>query len=224
MPARLRSRQPALDWFAGTAGQGLLAAEEAARLRVLGVGPPLPWVWIGVSGTTPPPVQRRGIVLRRAPFGLDGTVRCAVPLPLPSEGFGTVLIQHALDDDAPADGLLAECERVLVPGGTLWLAALNPWSVYRAHWARTGLHARGAAYWQGALRRAGFASETVNLQWLGARWRAAHGEAGIGAGDRLRAGVALTVSKRAYAGIPALPVRRMRWQTSPGTRSPLARR
>ena len=76
-----------------------------------------------------------------------------------------------------------------------------------------------------ALHRAGFATETVSLQWLGARWRAAHGEAGIGAGDRLRAGVALTVSKRAYAGIPALRVRRLRWQAAPGgARSPLARR
>ena len=80
-------------------------------------------------------------------------------------------------------------------------------------WAGEGLRARHPGAWQAALRRAGFAFDSVSLQWLGPRWRAAHGDGGIGAGDRLRASIALTVNKRVRALIPPSPLRKLRWQT-----------
>lgn len=189
---------------------------------VLGIGPALPWAWLGVAGAAPPEVSaRRCLLLRREDRGFAGTVRCGLPLPIANESLGAVLLQHLLDDGVAAGALLGECERVLAPGGTLWLATLNPWSPYRARWLGTGLCARAPGHWQAALRRAGFALDSVSLQWLGPHWRPAHGESGIGAADRLRAGMALTVSKRVYAAIPPKPLRALRWQAG---RMPQSRR
>ena len=222
MPLLSHRRQPdtALDWFGTPAGQALLSVEGIAMARVLTVGPALPWAWLGVMAATAPEASdRRGLLLRRDGGGFTGAVRCALPLPIASESLGAVLLQHLLDDGASADALLGECERVLAPGGTLWLATLNPWSPYRGRWMGTGVRARAAGHWQAALRRAGFALDSVSLQWLGPRWHPAHGEAGIGAADRLRAGIALTVSKRVYAAIPPRPLRNLRWQAGRMSRS-----
>jgi len=182
--------------------------------RVLAGIPALPWCWMSVPGAAPPEDPRnRGVLLRREGARFAGAAHCAVPLPLANESFGAVLLQHALDDAAEspdADVLLGECERILAPGGVLWLAALNPWSPYRARWARTGLRARVTGLWQARLRRAGFALDSVNLQWLGPRWRMDQGDVGVGMNDWLRAGVALTVSKRVRALAPPSPLRRLR--------------
>ena len=222
MPLLSHSRQPdtALGWFGTQAGQGLLGVEAVAMARVLAIGPALPWAWLGVAaGAAPEVTDRRGLLLRRDGGGFIGTVRCALPLPIASESLGAVLLQHLLDDGVPADALLGECERVLAPGGTLWLATLNPWSPYRARWLGTGLHACNPGHWQAALRRAGFALNSVSLQWLGPRWDPAQAEAGIGAADRLRAGVALTICKRVHAPIAPRPLRHLRWQAGRMSRS-----
>jgi len=217
----MHSRQPggALDWFAGEAGQGVLAPESAAMAQVLASVPAPAWAWFGIPAATPPQAPGRGVVLRRSPRGFDGMLRCGLPLPLASESIGVILLQHLLDDGAAPDRLLDECARVLMPGGMLWLATLNPWSPYRARWLGVGLHARDPGHWQSALRRAGFALESVSLQWLGPRWRPAHGEAGVGAADRLRAGIALTVSKRVRSVIPPAPLRSLRWSAGGWARS-----
>ena len=216
-PAR---QTPPLDWFATTAGQGLLAVEHAAMARVLAGTPAMPWCWISVSGAVPPQDARnRGVLLRREGGRFGGDARCALPLPLANESFGAVLLQHALDDAFPlahrdeapdADLLLGECERILAPGGVLWMAALNPWSPYRARWARTGLRASVTGVWQTRLRRAGFALESVSLQWLGPRWHMDQGDVGVGMHDWLRAGVAFSVSKRVRALQPPTRLRQLR--------------
>lgn len=203
-----RQSEGPLAWFGSEAGQRLLAVEAAAMARVLASIPALPWCWLGVPGAMPPESQGgRGVLLRRdgsrfAEPSFDGAVRCSLPLPLASEIFGAVLLQHTLDDGCDVDALLGECERILAPGGTLWLAALNAWSPYRARWTRTGLHARVTGAWQASLRRAGFALDSVNLQWLGPRWRMDHGDVGVGMNDWLRAGIALSVNKRVHALAP----------------------
>lgn len=202
--------------------------------RVLAACPAMPWAWLGVPGAVPPEAQgHRGVLLRRNDHGpslprpgaseprtgFHGAVHCALPLPLANESFGAVLLQHALDDALDPDVLLGECERILAPGGTLWLAALNPWSPYRARWIRTGLHARATGAWQASLRRAGFALDSVSLQWLGPQWRIAQGDVGVGMADWLRAGVALSVCKRVRALIPPTPLRNLRWQTGSTART-----
>lgn len=220
MPALSRTRQPvqppgaALDWFASAAGRGVLTAQAGAMQRVLAGVPALPWAWVGVAQSDPPDVAHaRRLLLRRSGNGFDGALRCGLPWPLVSEAFGAVLLQHALDDlDDPAP-VLSECARVLAPGGTLWLAALNPWSPYRGRWLRSGLHGRGPGQWQAKLRKAGFAVDTLNLQWLGPHWRVDRADAGVAAVDTLRAAMAITVGKRVHAAIPPSPLRKLRLQT-----------
>lgn len=223
MPVPASGRQPAspFDWFAGAAGQGLVAVESGAVERVLAACPALPWVWIGAPAVPAPTAGRRGLLLRREGDGLAGVLRCRLPLPLASETFGAVLLQHALDDQCDIPAVLGECARIIAPGGTLWLAALNPWTPYRLRWARTGLRGRDPGRWQAQLRRAGFATDSVRLQWLGPHWRLGHGDAGVGARDRLRAGLALSVSKRAYGVTPLVAPRPLRWQTGTAASRPL---
>lgn len=228
MPSQSHRRQPdrGFGWFASEAGQGLLEVESAAQERLLNSGPTLPWLWMGVQAAAPPLSERRGICLRKSATGgtFHGALQCSSTLPLASESFGAVLIQHALDDAGAPEDLLTECERILTPGGSLWLAALNPLSPYRLRWSRSGLHARPAGRWQAALKRAGFALDSVHLQWIGPRWRTGRGEAGVAAADRLRAGMALTIIKRPYALIPPRPVRAVSWQPGGATSQPLGRR
>lgn len=241
MPALAPSRQSAgpLAWFGSVASQGLLAVEAAAMARVLAATPALPWCWLGVPGAVPPgaveaPANGRGVLLRRDGSGaavdgilsagdlrFGGALHCGLPLPLANETFGAVLLQHALDDGFDPDDLLGECERILAPGGTLWLAALNAWSPYRARWARNGLHAHVTGVWQASLRRAGFALDSVSLQWLGPRWRMDHGDVGVGMYDWLRAGIAMSVNKRVHAVVPPKPLRALRWQGAAHPRMPL---
>lgn len=217
MPALSHGRQPdhdpdpALRWFGEVAGHGLLDVEAAAMARVLVASPALPWAWFGVAAAAPP--QGRGVALRRSREGFDGALRCRLPLPLASEVFGAVLLQHVFDDGVDPRPLLSECARILAPGGRLWLATLNPWSPYRLRWARSGLSARDAGHWQAMLRESGFGADAVSLQWLGPRWRMAHGEAGVGAADVLRAGLALSLTKRVHAMIPPPRPQPLRWQT-----------
>lgn len=212
MPASPDPRQPdaALAWFSSLPGQGIVAAEQDVLPDVVAPLPDLPWLWLG-PGVGQPPVRRhRAVALHRAASGWRGDVLCDGALPIASECLGAVLVQHALDADARLQPWLAECARVLAPGGTLWIAALNPWSPFRGHWARTGLHARDPGHWQAALVRAGFVRPAMHLHWMGPRWRSGHGEAGVGALDRLRAAFALSVVKRATSPMRIRPARRLR--------------
>jgi len=217
MPASSDPRQAAsvLGWFATLAGQGVLATEESAAIQSIEAGPDLPWIWMGVRGTAPPARRRPPLVLRREEDGWFGDVRCGIRLPVARDAVGAIMLQHALDADGD-DGLatvLAECERVLVPGGTLWIAALNPWTPYRARWAHRGLLARDPGHWQRALARSGFATDAIRVQWLGPYWRSIHGDAGVGMVDRLRAAFAITVIKRVTAPIARTPARQ--WRLTP---------
>lgn len=217
MPLTLSDRQTGptgspFDWFAGVAGQRLLDDEARAVQRVISGCPALPRIWLGVDAAPLPNAGARGLLLRHGPDRWNGSLHCRLPLPLASEAFGAVLLQHVLDDAAAPDELLGECARILAPGGTLWLAALNPWTPYRLRWARSGLRARDPGHWQAALRRSGFPAGAVSLQWIGSHWREGSGGAGVGATDRLRASFALTVNKRERAVVPPARLQRLRWQ------------
>lgn len=226
MPADAARSQPddAFGWFDQPAGQSLLAAENPAIERVLAACPALPWLWLGLPAATAPAAGGRGVLLQRSACQWGGVLRCSARLALASESFGAVLVQHALDGGSDTAAVLDECSRVLVPGGTLWLAALNPWTPYRLRWAHSGLRARDPGRWQVMLRSSGFSGDSVRLHWLGPHWRVDRGAAGVGLADRVRAGLALTVSKRAHATVPPRPLRQLRWQTGTASRTARATR
>lgn len=217
MPVFADHRQPGsprrapLDWFAGAAGQALLVSETAAVARVLAACPALPWLWLGIPAAVPPNAPR-GVRLHLSASGFSGDLRCALPLPVASECFGAIFLQHALDDGHAGQAMLDECARLLAPGGTLWLATLNPWSPYRVRWTGSGLRARSPGRWQAALRRAGFTPGSIRLQWLGPQWQPSAAEAGVGLADRFRGGVALSAGKQVQAVIPPPRLRQLRWQ------------
>ncbi len=111
MPAFAHERQPGaprgepLDWFSGEAGSGLLTSEVAAVERVLAACPALPWLWLGVPAAVAPSAHR-GVRLQRSGSGFAGDVRCRLPLPVASECFGAIFLQHVLDDRQDAQVIM----------------------------------------------------------------------------------------------------------------------
>lgn len=212
MPAMPFHRQSgaaaAARWFAGEAGQAVLASEDAVVQAVARERPGQPWLWL----TLLPPrrVPPRALCLWPDGKGFSGSLACTLPLPLASGSVAAILLQHVGDGLLPMDAVLAECERVLVDGGRLWLLGLNPLAPYRLRWIGAGPRAAEPITWRWRLRRAGFEVARV-AQGLGPCWQvvpAADAQEGAG----IRAAFLLEAEKRV---IPLTPVRlrsRLRWQ------------
>ena len=206
MPLPLRTGQPApaIQWFASTPGRALLQSEQPAVERALAERPALPWLWFAPLSPLRP-AGRRGLALARCADGWHGEVACALPLPLPSETFGTVIVQHVATPDARGHELLEEAARILVPGGRLLLFLLNPLAPYRWHWRGHGLRASEPLVWRRRLRAVGLQPEAVS-EGIGPRWQPAadlRGQSGAG----FRAAYLVRAEKRTA---PLTPVRRAR--------------
>lgn len=211
MPAFAFTRQPdALQWFGSGRGAPLLAAEQALIDAALASRAPQAWLWLAATPGLPPATgtPSRGLRVHpdRTDGGLTGAVRCGVPLPLPTEAIGSIVVQHALD---AGDGhaLLDECARVLEPGGRLWLFALNPFSPYRLRWRRAGLSARDPAGWQLQLQAVGL-QPAAEPEYLGPVWRTARSPDARWPPPQLRAVCLLQAEKRVAGLIPPTPAAR----------------
>lgn len=208
MPAIPPPRQPApcSPWFASQAGEALLASEAPSLHEALQWRPGLPWLGLGVAGRPAQLAGTAGFWLQPHGEGWTGDLRCAGQFPLASESIGCVFWQHVASP-ATSGEWLAECARVLVPGGKLWLFALNPLSPYRRHWFGQGVDAREPGSWRRALRRAGLEANAV-AEGLGAVWQVAVQPARrMGAG--VRAAYLLVAEKRR---IPVTPVPAAGWK------------
>ena len=216
MPAVPSPRQPAADardWFLTPAGRAVLASEDAVVAQALCDRPGLPWLWCG-----PDPGEEategatgRGLCLSPAGEGWHGAVECALPLPLPSESFGTVVLQHVArpaGERGPA--LLEEAARLLVPGGRLWLFLLNPLAPYRWRWRGNGISASEPLVWRKRLRAVGLVPDPVS-QGLGPSWSIQVSPLPQ-QGPGLRAAYLLRAEKRS---LPLTPVRRRALQLAP---------
>jgi SAM-dependent methyltransferase len=174
MPAPAFRRQPdaalAAGWFAGVAGQALLASEADVLHRAAQERPGQAGLWLCPSGMGEGEVALPLLRLRAASHGFEGDVRCSLPLPLPSESCGVVVVQHVADISAEPAVLLEECARVLIPGGWLWLLALNPLSPYRVRWRGHGARVAEPVTWRRRLRAAGLAPDTLS-RGVGPTWR-----------------------------------------------------
>lgn len=206
MPPRSPSGQPrlpspveTLSWFDLPPGRAVLDSEQGVVEQAIAERPGQPWLWLapGAPDELPP---GRGLALGRTPAGWTGAITCGLPLPLPTECFGCVVLQHVAGATAP--GLLDEAARILVPGGRLWLLALNPVAPYRWRWSGQGLAASEPLTWRRRLRKVGLQPDPVS-QGLGPTWQvqtAPQRQEGPG----LRAAYLVRSEKRAH---PLTPVR-----------------
>lgn len=210
MPLPAFRTQPNPDaadaWFASMAGRALLDSEaslvtDAARSRL---GPVM--LWLGPLAAPPRDIgDGLPVRLHGGATGFHGDLRCGLPLPLASESCAVAIVQHLGDAGWASADLLAECERVLVPGGWLWLLALNPLSPYRWRWHGHGLTAREPVTWRRRLRAAGLVPDSLT-QGVGPVWACrphARPQDGVG----LRAAFLLRAEKRR---LPLTPLRHPR--------------
>ncbi|GAA5010807.1 class I SAM-dependent methyltransferase [Pseudoluteimonas lycopersici] len=197
---------PAQAWFESPHGRALLDSEQALVEAALRERPAQEWLWLapdaGENGSTGGQ--------RLSPTGWDRNPRYATPFSIPAESLGTVVLQHVADG-AWDPALLAECRRLLAPGGRLWLFALNPLAPYRWNWRGTGLGGTEPVIWRRRLRRVGFVPEAVS-QGIGPRWNPRVDDA-LQSGAGIRAAYLLRAEKRAFGLTPIRSGRRQ----SPGT-------
>lgn len=207
MPALQSTRQASqAPWFDSEPAASLRVLERQLLLPQLSALPVQPWLWIAPSAGWLDDAQLggRGLRLFRQGQGYAGDTRCALPLPLANESVNAVVLQHVTTGDA--DQLLDECERVLMPGGHLWLSSLNPFSPYRTHWRQHGLVVRTPQRIRLLLGRHGL--ECDDMRFLGPLWRGA-GSRRAGGWAPLRAACLFHAEKRTLAlpGPKPLPVR-----------------
>ncbi|MFT4178087.1 MAG: methyltransferase domain-containing protein [Thermomonas sp.] len=214
LPAFRRQPDPAAAdaWFAGRAGQAILASEAECLRVALQQRPGQAALWLAPSAAQIACDVDQAALLRLHPGsdGFDGDLRCDLPLPLASESCGLVIVQHLADAfDDPA-ALFDECARVLLPGGWLWLLALNPLTPYRLRWRGQGLSVSEPVTWRRRLRTAGLAPDTVS-QGLGPTWDIGHDPA-LQDGAGLRSAFLLRAQKRRLPLTPMRGRRALGWQ------------
>ena len=175
MPFSAFRRQPdsvAADaWFSGHAGQAVLASEAECLRLALRQRTGRAGVWLRPTAAEQAGMLDHADMLRLQPegAGFGGDLRCELPLPLASESCDLAMVQHLADAAVDPEGLLEECARVLLPGGWLWLLALNPLSPYRWRWRAQGLRVSEPVTWRRRLRAVGLVPEPVS-QGLGPTW------------------------------------------------------
>jgi len=212
-PSSVFRRQPApaaATWFADVAGQAVLASEVDVLRQAALERPGQTGLWLCPSGMGESEITLPLLRLRAALHGFEGDVRCSLPLPLPSESCGVVVIQHLADISAEPAVLLDECARILVPGGRLWLLALNPLSPYRLRWRGQGPRVAEPVTWRRRLRTAGLTPDAVS-RGLGPTWGIAP-EPALQDGAGLRAAFLLRAEKRRSPLTPTRSPAKPRWQ------------
>lgn len=156
MPAASRPRQASVaEWFATEQGRRLDDLQSRAVAERLPQRPSQPLLWLAPHPQWPAcrPPGPRVVCLQDAGGQWCGDLHAGLPLPLSSASFGTVVVQ--MPDRSRGQALLAEVERVLLPGGLVWLLVGSP-----AHPARL-LHPQHRLWdappggWRTALRGAG---------------------------------------------------------------------
>ncbi|QNU15733.1 hypothetical protein [Thermomonas sp. XSG] len=197
----------AAAWFAGAMGQMLLDSEVDCVAAALRQRPGQAALWLGPEAASLPDGSESPLPVRLHMGGtaFHGDLRCGLPLPLASDSCAVVIVQHGDASGCDQAALLAECARVLLPGGWLWLLALNPLSPYRLRWRGQGLHAREPVTWRKRLRAAGLAPDSLT-QGIGPVWDIAV-DARLQDGVGLRAAFLLRAEKRR---LPMTPLRKPR--------------
>lgn len=201
MPVSSSAGQPesSIAWFSSAAGQALLASEDKVLAPLLVSLPAPRWLWVAPLPATHE-IDAYCVRLHPEGGGWSGPLRSDWQLPFASQSLGAIVLQHVPWPGRDADAFLAECARVLVSGGILYLLNLNPLSPYRWRWRGTGLDADEPTRWRRRLRRAGLAPDPY-ATGLGPDWRVRVDETSR-TGPGLRAGWLLVAQKREIALTP----------------------
>ena len=214
LPPSAFRRQPetaaAAAWFAGVAGQAILASEADSLRQAAQERPGQAGLGLCPSGMGEGEVDLPLLRLRAAARGFEGDVRCGLPLPLGSESCAVVVVQHLADISSDPAALLDECARVLVAGGRLWLLALNPLSPYRLRWRGQGPRVAEPVTWRRRLRAVGLVPDAVSLG-LGPTWKIAP-EPALQDGAGVRAAFLLRAEKRRSPLTPMRAPSAARWE------------
>lgn len=211
LPVVNPARHRAPHWFESPHGQALLESEQAQVDAARSERPAQAWLWLAPLAAMAD--GQGGYCLAPEPGDWGLARRFATPFSIPAESLGTVVLQHVADG-AWDPALLAECRRLLAPGGRLWLFSLNPLAPYRWNWRGTGLGGTEPVVWRRRLRRAGFAPEAVS-QGIGPRW-SPQADAFPQSGAGIRAAYLLRAEKRAL-GMTPVRTRRQSLRTVPAT-------
>lgn len=205
MPVAPIPRQAGVSsWFATRAGRALLQLQQPIVVEGLRSRPTQPWLLLAAHEDAFPEdeLPPLGVHLRRSNEGYAGDLRCALPLPLAPESVQAIIVQHPACDNASE--LLEECERVLMPGGKIWLFTLNPLSPYRLRWRRYGLDAMHCGRWRMLAHAAGLQC-LPHERYLGPVWKAS-GTSSSAWGVPWRALCLIEIEKRVAAPIGPIPV------------------
>ncbi|MEO6227207.1 MAG: methyltransferase domain-containing protein [Thermomonas sp.] len=204
----------AATWFASPAGQMVIASEADVLRTVARERPNQPGLWLQPGVVDMGDIDcldAPGVRLHAAGAGFAGDIRCGSALPFANECCGVVVVQHLADISAEPAALLAECARILMPGGRLWLLALNPLAPYRLRWQGQGPRPAEPVTWRRRLRATGLVPDPVS-QGVGPTWAIAIApELQDGAG--LRAAFLLRAEKRRIPLTPLRATRTLRLQT-----------
>jgi len=165
MPVFPPARQDTpLAWFATAQVQALRQAEQHCLHEQLRPFPAQPWLWLApdVSWLPEPAPEGRGIAVYRAAdsIGWHGDIRCSLPLPFPSHTFKAIVLEHVAATEL--DAVLAECSRIILPGGRVWLSVLNRYSPYRSHWQRREMRPLSLARCRNRLQKEGLQVRAVH--------------------------------------------------------------
>lgn len=192
------------SWFETVPGRILLQAEHVLLARAaLRSAMVQPWLWLRLDTLNPLAELPRGngLSLVRNGHRFHGDVRCGLHLPLATESIQSIIVQHCTV--CHPDDLLAECARVLKPGGRIWLFVLNPHSPYRLHWCKSHCQAAWPSHWQAVLTQLGLTCLS-SPQYVGPTWRPVRCPPQRGPGRPWQAACLLIAQKRTFTFTPLL--------------------
>lgn len=163
MPADPRPRQVSVaDWFDTDAALALAAAQSPLLLRCLASRPHQPMLWLGPGAGWPAPRPQiaRLLALHGDGRRYAGDLCATLPLPLANASIGTLVLQHPPAPHAAA--LLADCQRLLLPGGVVLLVVGRRVCTSRVLHPGLPLWAAPAGGWRGLLADNGLQLRAVH--------------------------------------------------------------